>query len=113
MQQYYVGVDDNRVTIFQGVRGDVLGLPLHDIVEHSDLTINDLTESDLSAVTDGIVSTDGLDGAHNLVSRLNDRKLNPCPIISATSDPSRPPDAATATPLPPATVIPGVTCRAG
>ena len=130
MQQYYVGVDDNRVTIFQGVRGDVLGLPLHDVVEHSDLTINDLTESDLSAVTNGIVSTNGLDGAHNLVTMLNDRKLKPCPVISSTVVPTTPPAPAAApnpaapnpaappttsatTPLPQATGIPGVTCRAG
>ena len=29
MQQYYVGVDAEQVVIFQGVRGDVLGVPLH------------------------------------------------------------------------------------
>ena len=136
MQQYYVGVDDNRVTIFQGVRGDVLGLPLHDVVEHSDLTTADLTESDLSAVTNGIVATNGLEGARNVVTMLSDRKLKPCPVISSTVAPTTPPAAAPApapkpaapnpaapppaptttsatTPLPQETGIPGVTCRAG
>jgi len=134
MQQYYVGVDADQVTIFQGVRGAVLGLPLHEVVEHSDFTINDLTESDLSAVTNGIVSTNGLDGAHNLVSMLNDRKLKPCPVISSTvapttapapvpapapapnpaaPKPAAPPTTVATTPLPQATGIPGVTCRAG
>ena len=36
MQQYYVGLDGNQVTIFQGVRGQVLGVPLHEVVEHTD-----------------------------------------------------------------------------
>ena len=40
MEQYYIGVDGDQVTIFQGVRGDVLGLPLHDVVERTDLNID-------------------------------------------------------------------------
>jgi protein phosphatase len=131
MQQYYVGVDGTQVAIFQGVRGDVLGFPLHEVAEHSDITIDELTESDRSAVSDGIIAADGLDGARGLVSRLRDRMLKPCPVISATTTPAPPvaaptpaaaapapgaPPAAPAptpntTPLPSATAIPGVNCR--
>jgi hypothetical protein len=126
MQQYYVGVDGNQVTIFQGVRGEVLGVPLHDVVEHSDVSVDQLTETDRNAVTDGIIASDGLDGAHLLVQRLHDRMLPPCPVISATTAPVAPPPApapgqtpapnpapttANTTPLPQATAIPGVTCR--
>ncbi len=134
MQQYYVGVDGNQVTIFQGVRGQVLGVPLHDVVEHTDITVDALTESDRNAVDDGIIAADGLDGAQSLVQRLRDRMLKPCPVISATSVPPTPAAApvpapapapaagavpvpptttVTTTPLPQATAIPGVTCRAG
>jgi PPM family protein phosphatase len=126
MQQYYVGVDGNQVTIFQGVRGEVLGVPLHNVVEHSDVSVDQLTETDRNAVTDGIIASDGLDGAHLLVQRLHDRMLPPCPVISATTAPVAPPPApapgqtpapnpapttANTTPLPQATAIPGVTCR--
>jgi hypothetical protein len=120
MQQYYVGVDGNQVTIFQGVRGEVLGVPLHDVVEHTDVTVDELTETDRNAVTDGIIASDGLDGAHLLAQRLRDRMLPPCPVISATTAPTAPPPAPAqpgqptvpnTTSLSPSTVIPGVTCR--
>ena len=114
MQQYYVGVDGNQVTIFQGVRGEVLGVPLHDVVEHTDVSVDQLTETDRNAVTDGIIAPDGLDGAHLLVQRLHDRMLPPCPVISATTAPAVPapaPGPSNTTPLPQATAIPGVTCR--
>ena len=60
MQQYYVGVDADQVTIFQGVRGDVLGVPLHEVVEHTDLAV-DRPHRDRAAasVTDGIIAADG------------------------------------------------------
>ena len=56
MQQYYVGVDADQVTIFQGVRGEVLGVPLHNVVEHTDITLDQLTESDRNGV-DGIIAS--------------------------------------------------------
>jgi protein phosphatase len=129
MQQYNVGVDADQVTIFQGVRGEVLGVPLHDVVEHTDVTVDQLTETDRNAVTDGIIAPDGLDGAHLLVQRLRDRMLPPCPVISATTAPTAAapvpapapgqplpapnpaPTTVNTTPLPQATAIPGVTCR--
>ncbi len=131
MQQYYVGANDSQVAIFQGVRGNVLGLPLHQLAETTDLTLDELTESDRNAVGDGIIAADGLEGARRLVSRLRDRMLKPCPVISATTTPAAPkPPAAVpnpaqpaapgaaqpsptpgTTPLPQASAIPGVTCR--
>jgi serine/threonine protein phosphatase PrpC len=137
MQQYYVGAEGNQVAIFQGVRGDVLGLPLHQLAEPTELTLDELTESDRNAVSDGIIAADGLEGARRLVSRLRDRMLAPCPVISATTAPAAPKPPAAAvpnpavpnpaapnpaqpaqpsptpgtTPLPQASAIPGVTCR--
>lgn len=132
MQQYYVGVDDNQVTIFQGVRGAVLGVPLHEVVEHTDINLDELTESDRNMVSDGIIATEGLDDAHQLVDRLRGRMLPLCPVISATSAPAAPtpapaapapapnpnpapnpvaPTTSNTTPLPQATANPGVTCR--
>lgn len=91
LQNYYVGADGTQVTIFQGVRGAVLGLPLHEVAEHTDITVDDLTASDRNAVDDGILATDGLDGAHGIVQRLRDRELKPCGILGGD--------------------VPGVTCR--
>ena len=59
VEQYYVGVDGDQVRIFQGVRGDVLGVPLHEVVERTDLNTSDLTESDRSAIYNGIMSSRG------------------------------------------------------
>jgi PPM family protein phosphatase len=133
LQQYYVGVDGTQVAIFQGVRGQVLGLPLHEIAEHSEITVDELTESDRSQVQNGIIPAGtGIEGARNVVSMLQDRLLKPCPVISPTATPTpaatapKPPPAppppgqpaptpapttANTTPLPQASAIPGVTCR--
>ena len=129
MQQYYVGLDGNQVTIFQGVQGQVLGLPLHDVVEHTSITVDDLMPTDRNAVNDGIITDAGLDGAHTVVQRLHDRMLKPCPVISATAvpaptaaapaapapvpNPAAPTTTVTTTPLPQESGIPGVTCREG
>ncbi len=135
MQQYYVGADGSQVAIFQGVRGEVLGLPLHQLAERTELTLDELTETDRSAVGDGIIAADGLEGARRLVSRLHDRMLKPCPVISTTTTTAPAPPAAApkapaaapnpapnpaqpapsptpdTTPLPQVSAIPGVTCR--
>jgi protein phosphatase len=91
MQQYYVGADGEQVAIFQGVRGDVLGLQLSSVAERTDIALDDLPQTERSQVRDGIIITDnGLAGARELVDRLRDRMLEPCP-------PPQPPQV----PLPP------------
>jgi PPM family protein phosphatase len=137
LQQYYVGVDDGRVAIFQGVHGDVLGIPLHQVTQETDLELADLPLSERSVVEGGIVSSDGLDGARSVVDRLRNRMLPPCPAVAAvpttpvvptpvvvpTTTPLPPPDPGvvtpnngvqvppTATPLPQPQLEPGVSCR--
>jgi PPM family protein phosphatase len=127
-QQYYVGADGDRVTIFQGVRGEVLGVRLQHASEQTDLSLADLPGSERSQVVDGIISTDGLNGAHALVDKLRGRMLPACPAVRATPTPTpaptvpvvpapvpttvapAPPPVET-TPLPTATLTPGLTCR--
>src|SRR5690606_24201630 len=79
MQQYYVGADAEQVVIFQGVRGDVLGLPLYSVAERTDIALTDLPETERFHVLDGIPSHDGLAGARGSVDRLRERMLEPCP----------------------------------
>jgi protein phosphatase len=127
MQQYYVGADAGQVVIFQGVRGDVLGLPLSSVAEHTDIALDDLPETERSQVKDGILPTeDGLGGARELVERLRDRRLEPCPppapppVVEPVqpvqpvqpADPNaQPQPPVDTTPLPEPVPVPGTTCR--
>jgi serine/threonine protein phosphatase PrpC len=116
LQQYYVGADAEQVVIFQGVRGEVLGLPLHQVAERSDIALSDLPETERSQVRDGIITTNGLEGAHGLVDKLRTRMLAPCPAPAPEPplgfDPALPglPPLDT-TPLPTPAPEPGTTCR--
>ncbi len=119
MQQYYVGADAEQIAIFQGVRGEVLGFPLHSVAERTDIALDDLPETERSQVRDGIITDNGLVGARGLVERLRDRMLEPCPpppaaVPPAVADPTvqvpgLPP--VDTTPLPTPAPEPGTTCR--
>jgi hypothetical protein len=118
------------VVIFQGVRGEVLGVPLHTVAEHTGIGLNDLPQTERSQVRDGIVVMDnGLSGAHELVERLRHRMLEPCPPPVAPPTPSleptqppvqpgvdpnvqpQPQPPVDTTPLPTPEPVPGTTCR--
>ncbi|GAA2557686.1 PP2C family protein-serine/threonine phosphatase [Pseudonocardia hydrocarbonoxydans] len=118
LQQYYVGADADRVTIFQGVQGEVLGVPLHTVAERTDIALDDLPESDRSLVRGGIDAA-GLDGAQGVVERLRTKMLDPCPaptpaapetaLVPTLPDVTFPDYGATALPsVPPE---PGINCR--
>ncbi|HET6259535.1 PP2C family serine/threonine-protein phosphatase [Pseudonocardia sp.] len=122
LQQYYVGVDAQLVSIFQGVHGEVLGIPLQRVAERTDITLDDLPETDRSAVRDGIRALDGLPGARGVVERLRGRMLEPCPPPAPPQPPPPVPDPnlppvpgaappADTTPLPTPAPEPGTTCR--
>jgi protein phosphatase len=121
LQQYYVGADGDQVTIFQGVRGEVLGVPLQQAAQHTDIALSDLPETERSAVRAGIISTNGLMGATSLVDKLRDRRLEICPtpvVATPTPGPTVPPvpgapvvPTIESTPLPTPTPTPGITCR--
>ncbi len=126
LQQYYVGADGQQVAIYQGVRGQVLGVPLQRASQQTDIALSDLPETERSAVRDGIISTDGLTGATGLVDKLRDRRLEICPTPTpatpkATPVPVVPPAPGApaapvvptvgSTPLPTPTPTPGITCR--
>jgi hypothetical protein len=87
LQQYYVGADAEQVAIFQGVRGDVLGIPLHQVAERTDVAVLSLPETDRSALADGIMSSAGIDGARSVVDRLRNRMLPPCSDLVAQAPP--------------------------
>jgi PPM family protein phosphatase len=124
MQQYYVGADAGQVVIFQGVHGDVLGLPLHSVAERTDIALDDLPETVRSQVRDGIPTENGLVGARGVVERLRGQMLEPCPPplppqpvealppAPPVTDPNvAPPPPVDTTPLPTPVPLPGTTCR--
>jgi protein phosphatase len=97
LQQYYLGARDGRVAIFQGVRGDVLGLPLQKVVETSDIALTDLPETTRNSVEDGVLVTEGgLDGARQRVDLLRSSRLAPCPepVVPGAEPPVAPTAAA-------------------
>jgi serine/threonine protein phosphatase PrpC len=110
MQQYYVGASGDRLVIYQGVRGSVLGVPLQNVREGScparamdceELKLTDLQETARSAVRDGIISGDGLAGARATVRRLRtDEMLPPCPTPQSVTPPQAPIASPGSTPRP-------------
>ena len=81
LQQYYVGTSEEHVAIYQGVRGSVLGLPLQNLVEQTDIALTDLPEATRNTVEDGILVTEGgLAGARAKVGLLRGGMLAPCPV---------------------------------
>ena len=78
--QYYVGVTDSgEVVVFRGVRGAVLGLPLHIRAEGScrdgvgkcePILLRDLQQPARTDVQRGVISSTGLDGARKIIGRL-------------------------------------------
>jgi PPM family protein phosphatase len=104
LQQYYVGASYEHVAIFQGVRGNVFGLPLQKLVEQSDIALTDLPQTTRSTVQDGILVTDdGLTGARQRVEMLRDSRLAPCPVAvqpSAVQPSAVAPVPTAAAPLP-------------
>ena len=120
LQQYYVGVDQDRVAIYQGVRGTVLGIPLQRVAGTSEIGLDDLPSGVRDQVSDGIVSNDGMAGAQGTVDRLRGWMLPLCTALNPPASTARPTAPAparpgqprvTTTPLPTVRPDPGQNCR--
>jgi serine/threonine protein phosphatase PrpC len=118
-QQYYVGVAGDEVVVYQGVRGDVLGVQLQDVAEQTGLKVGDLTQVGRMSVQSNSLPTSDLDSAHRTVDRLRTDELLPtcrppapaAPTPGAAPAPGQPAPAAptTAAPAPGAQVPTAVT----
>ncbi|MGH3686078.1 MAG: PP2C family protein-serine/threonine phosphatase [Pseudonocardiaceae bacterium] len=97
--QYYVSADrDGEVVIFQGVRGEFLGLPLHTWAEGScrddtrgceTMLLRDLQPYARTDVRRGMISNSGLDGAREIIGRLRTKDLLPlCPQAGTRAHPA-------------------------
>ena len=121
------GVSGDQVVIYQGVRGDVLGVQLQDVSEQTGIKVSDLTQVGRTSVTGDSLPTSDLDAAHRTVERLRTDELlpecqPPSPIVPTqpgqTAVPTQP--GQTAAPGAPVTAaapsrspqVPGRDCRA-
>ncbi|MDQ2789497.1 MAG: protein phosphatase [Pseudonocardiales bacterium] len=88
--QYYVGAaSTGEVGVFQGVRGEFVGLPLHTWAEGScrdgargceTVFLRDLQPYARTNVRRGMISNSGLEGAREIIGRLRTNDLLPlCP----------------------------------
>jgi protein phosphatase len=110
LRQYYVGATDSgEVVVFQGVRGQVFGLPLHTRAEGScrdgmrgceTIFLQGLQPHVRVDVLRGMISTKGLDGAREIIGRLRTNDLlPPCPRAGTETDTREQPSL----PFPPTT----------
>ena len=97
--QYFVGVDDDHVAIFQGVEGSVAGVDLATVKQREELEVDTLPEFQAERVRKGIPADDR-PHAERIVSALQ-RQARAC-VVSALPSPSAVSTAA------PTVVTPGV-----
>ena len=71
--QFYVGVEDNKVTIFRGLNAQVPGIEIAHPYEISDVDLDNLSEIDADAVTRGLEAND-LEDARTTVENYADRQ---------------------------------------
>ena len=70
--QYYVGMEDGFVTVFQGIPQSVLGVDLHSTVETSQVSESDLAPYEVERLETGI-RTASIDGAREVIDGLRDQ----------------------------------------
>jgi len=70
--QWYVGVDTGRVTVFQGVPGTIIGIPMQSPQEVTEVEVTDLPTFDAEVVTRGIVA-DSQSDAERIADELRQR----------------------------------------
>jgi len=104
-QQYYVGVADNKVVIFQGVQADMPGIDLSHVYESEDTTVDSLPQYLADRVSGGI-EADDLDNARRIVAQLRQSALD-----CASATPSTGPTTTRPTRTPPTTTGPPVPTR--
>jgi len=133
--QYFVGVAGDNVVVYRGINTALGPLRLYEVVSVSDLRTGDLQQVARRQVESGI-GADSRPVADQIVSRLYDQRLPPCPKPSPTpsasaprqtrppASPTRrpgtgptatrtspPPAASAPTPSPTGTPVPGEDCR--
>lgn len=102
MQQYYVGLDNGEVSIYRGIQGDILGIELSSLEQHScteaegpacePLMADELVEN-VQDLLRGGVKRDSLDDARTYIHTLRTKFRKPdCPEPKKGETPVIPPE---------------------
>jgi protein phosphatase len=102
--QYYVGVEDNRIAIFRGLDQRIVGQPLSDVYEISDVEVDDLPIFDRQQI-EASISAASLDDARTIAARLATRAAA-CERLRAQAASEEPAGPAGPTASPGATMTP-------
>ncbi|MBD8058303.1 Stp1/IreP family PP2C-type Ser/Thr phosphatase [Cellulomonas sp. JH27-2] len=97
--QYYVGVADGQVAIFQGVPQSLGPVSLSSVVETTDIAADDLQSAYLRARVDETIHADSLAAARAQVLLLEQDAVQPTPTPEPTLEPTPAPSTAQSTPL--------------
>ncbi|WNV91449.1 PP2C family serine/threonine-protein phosphatase [Umezawaea sp. Da 62-37] len=119
LRQYYIGAtDQGQVSIFRGVSGSFLGVPLHTVAEGScppgsesaceEITIDDLRVSSREVVRNGITKGDLEEAREGIRKLRTEQVLPPCGDGQKATTSSTPPPTTTSS-TSPSTVIGGTT----
>src|SRR5215207_705844 len=104
--QYYVGEQDGNVTIFRGLNADVPGIDLSHPYETSDVSLDRLTDYNVSTVRDGI-DADSLSDARTVVRALaENQSLDEDQVTTTDTATPSPTETATPTATPTGTATP-------
>jgi PPM family protein phosphatase len=111
-RQYYVGAQDDRVTIFRGIPQEIAGQSLSEPYEPQDVLLSDLSAVTQASVRDTIFAGD-MQEARKIVDRLREQAAE-CRLArqrAQTPTPTPAPRAPTGTASPAATALAGVLPR--
>ncbi|WP_163548429.1 PP2C family protein-serine/threonine phosphatase [Candidatus Frankia nodulisporulans] len=95
--QYYVGVDDDKVALFQGVKGGFAGIHFSSVLTHGQ-PLAEISAADRSDLRDGIPANSRSD-AEQIIARLSSSP-EAASAASATVAPSVSPSPSTSTKVP-------------
>lgn len=76
-QQWFVGIENEQVTIFHGIPQDLFGLELSTVEVTTEISLNQLSEIDSELLIRGIVVAD-FESAEALVMDLKNRTIDIC-----------------------------------
>lgn len=101
--QYYVGISDDEIAIFQGVPASVGPLSLSTVVERSGIRADEIKPGYLADRLEQTIHAASLASARDLVAKLEEQTVEPTPAPTTPTTPATPPPTQLSTAPPPTT----------
>jgi PPM family protein phosphatase len=87
--QFFVGVADDRVAVYQGINASFGPIHLYRLASTSGISVNDLEQVARDKVNDGTLTASSQNAANDIVNRLQQDNLLPaCPTPAPTPSPT-------------------------